>query len=108
MVSVCPADTVRAPVETVWQLLASPAEYGRFWDLHVERVDPPGSATVGQRISGWTRELCRRWTVSGEIVDVDPERHRIRIRMSLPFGVTSDNTISCTSVDASTCLVRFG
>lgn len=108
IVSVCPAETVEAPVDIVWGLLTAPAMYGRFWDLHVESVEPPGAAATGQRISGWTREVCRRWPIEGEIVSVDTTRHQIRFRMSLPFGVTSDNLISCTPIDAAQCLVRFG
>jgi uncharacterized protein YndB with AHSA1/START domain len=107
-ISVCPADKVDAPVDLVWRLLTAPPDYGRFWDIHVERVEPAGRATPGQRISGWTRELCRRWKIDGEIVDVDPARHEIRFRMSLPFGVVSDNRIACTPIDDAACLVRFG
>ena len=107
-VSVCPAETVEASADAVWRLLMSPAGYGRFWDLHIVAVQPPGDAVAGQRISGWTRELCRRWPIDGEIVSVDAARRQIRFRMTLPFGVTSDNLISCTPLDPAQCLVRFG
>ena len=38
--NVCPADTVHAPVDRVWELLMHPAGYGRFWDLTIDRVEP--------------------------------------------------------------------
>ena len=69
--NVCPADRVQAQVELVWELLKNPAGYGRFWDLTVERVEPEGPAAAGQRLTGWSRALCRRWRIDGEIVEVD-------------------------------------
>jgi hypothetical protein len=105
---VCPADRVQAPVEVVWGLLMNPAEYGTFLDLTMERLEPVGPATAGQRFVGWTRALCRRWTVEGEVVAVDAVRHHIQFRMSLPLGIVSDNHLSCTPIDAGSCVLRFG
>jgi len=93
--SVCPADTVRAPVERVWELLMQPANYGSFWDLTVERVEPEGPATVGQKFVGWSRALCRRWRVSGELPVLHSRagkrgpaasRRRLDRRASVPTG----------------------
>ena len=105
--NVCPADTVSAPVERVWGLLMRPADYGRFFDLNVERVEPAGLAKPGQRIAGWTRELGKRWNIEGEIEDVNTERHQLRFRMSLPFGVIGINRIGAQAIDATHCLLRF-
>jgi hypothetical protein len=107
-VSVCPTDRVHAPVEQVWELLMRPAGYGRFWDLTVERVEPDGPAAAGQRFAGWTRALGRRWPIDGEVLEVDAERHQIRLRMSLPLGVVGDNRIVCTTIDDRSCMLRFG
>ena len=107
-VTVCPADRVQAPVELVWELLMHPAGYGRFLDLTVERVDPAGPAAAGQRLAGWTRALCRRWRIEGEVVEVDAERHQIRFLMSLPLGIVGDNRIVGTPIDARSCTLRFG
>lgn len=107
-VNVCPADRVQAPVEVVWELLAHPAAYGGFLDLTVERVEPAGPAAAGQRFVGWSRALCRRWRVEGEVVEVDAARHTIRFRTSLPLGIVGDNHLSCTPVDATSCILRFG
>ena len=107
-VSVCPGDRAQAPVEIVWGLLMRPAEYGHFWDMTVERVDPEGAAVPGQKFTAWTSALCRRWPIAGEILEVDAARHHIRFRTSLPFGVVGDNRISCTPIDDRSCLIRFG
>ena len=105
-VSVCPADRVQASVDVVWELLMHPAEYGGFWDMTIERVEPEGPAAVGQRFFAWT--LCRRLRVDGEILEVDPVQHAIRFRTTLPFGLVGDNRIACSPIDAGSCMVRYG
>ena len=104
-VNVCPADRVQEPVELIWELLMHPAGNGRFWDLTVE---PEGPAAAGQQFVGWSRALCRRWRIDGEVLEVDPERHQIRFRMSLPLGIVSDNRIVCTPIDERSCMLRYG
>ncbi len=107
-VNVCPADKVQAPVELVWELLMLPAGYGEFWDMTVEQVEPEGLASAGQRFVGWSRAMCRRWRIEGEVLEVDAVRHQIRFRTSLPLGLVGDNRITCTPIDAGSCLLRFG
>jgi uncharacterized protein YndB with AHSA1/START domain len=107
-VTVCPIDRVHAPAELVWELLVWPAGYGRFLDLTVERVEPDGPAAAGQRFVGWTRALCRRWRIHGEVLEVDAERRQIRFRTSLPLGVVGDNRIVSTPIDDRSCTLRFG
>ena len=108
--NVCPADTVRAPVERVWELLMHPAGYGRFWEFTVERVEPEGPAMVGQKFVGWTKPLCRRWRwrIDGEIQELDARCHHILFRMSLPFGLLSSNRIMCARIDEQSCTLRYG
>ena len=86
LVTKAPADTVRAAVERVWELLMQPAGYGRFRNVTVERVEPDGPAAVGQKFVGWTRALCRRWRIDSEIQEVDAQRHYIGKRK----GFSSD------------------
>ena len=107
--NVCPADTVRAPVERVWELLMQPADYGNFWDLRVERVEPEGRAVVGQKFVGWSRALCRRWEISGEIQEVNAERHQILFRLFLPFfRLVTSNRVVCSRIDERSCMLRYG
>lgn len=107
-VNVCPTDKVQAPIDLVWKLLMYPGGYGRFLDMTVDRVEPDGPAAVGQRFSGWTRALYRRWRVDGEVLEVDEQRHEIRLRTSLPLGVVADNRIVCLRIDARSCTLQFG
>ena len=106
--NVCPTDRVQAPVDVVWELLMHPAGYGRFFDMAVDRIEPAGPAAAGQRFSGWTRALCRRWRIDGEVLEVDGQRRTIRFRTSLPLGAVGDNRIVCTPIDARSCTLRFG
>jgi uncharacterized protein YndB with AHSA1/START domain len=108
MLNVCPATIVRAPVERVWALLADPAGYDRWWDAHTERIDPPGPARAGQTLHGWSRGFGRRWPVTATIELVDPERHQIRVRTTLPLGIEARNQIACAPLDASSCRLQFG
>ena len=105
-VNVCPADRVQAPVEVVWELLMNPADYGAFWQMTVERVDPEGPAKVGQRFVA--SMLCRRLRIDGEILEVDPRSHEIRFRTTFPFGLVGDNRIACSPIDAGSCMLRYG
>ena len=104
-VNVCPSDQVQAPVEVIWDLLMDPAGYGGFWQMTIDRVEPPGPATVGQRLYAWT--LCRRLRIDGEILEVDAERHAIRFHSTMPFGLIGDNRIACSPIDARTSLLRY-
>ena len=107
--NVCPVDTVAAPVERVWELLREPAGYGRFWEWQVERVEPAGPATVGQKIFGWTpKVLGLRWRIDAEIQEVDAQRHVILFRVSLPWGLLSSNRIMCARIDDHRCTLRYG
>lgn len=106
VVSVCPADRVHAPVEVVWELLMWPAGYGRVWELTVERVEPAGFAAAGQKFAGWI--LFRRLRIEGEVLEVDAQRHEIRLRTSFPLGIVGDNRIACTPIDAGSCMLRYG
>src|SRR6478735_6703942 len=107
-VSVCPAAAVRAPVETVWALLADPRWYGEWMDIHDVRATPAGPAQPGQVVAGWSRGLGRRWPVRVAVEVVEAERHRVRFTAALPLGLTSLNVITCTPLDAARCRVQFG
>jgi hypothetical protein len=99
---------VQAPAERVWELLMNPFGYGEFWDLTIERLEPSGPATTGQKFVGVTRGLCREWEIVGEVVEVDVERRQIHFRTMLPLGLVGDNRISCTPIDAKSCVLRYG
>ena len=49
-VSVCPLDTIHAPVERVWSFLSEPANYALWWDAQTRSIVPDGPASPGQKI----------------------------------------------------------
>ncbi|MDP9150939.1 MAG: hypothetical protein M3O36_13500 [Myxococcota bacterium] len=48
----CPTEVIDAPMEVVWSRLTDVARWGTFFDIRVQRVEPSGPATVGQRFFG--------------------------------------------------------
>ncbi|HLH62261.1 MAG TPA: SRPBCC family protein [Ktedonobacteraceae bacterium] len=108
VVSVCPVDTVAAPVEDVWEMLNRPARYGEWWDARVERVEPEGPATPGQHIYMTSPALGKRWDVRFVVKMVNPNRHQIQFDVTLPLGIVDHVTITCTPIDGRSCRVRYG
>ena len=106
--SICPAATVAAPIEDVWELLSQPTRYDEWWDAHTERIVPEGPATPGQVVYAKTREFGRDWHVSFVVKEVNPDRHQIALDMTLPLGIVNHETISCTPIDATSCRVQYG
>jgi uncharacterized protein YndB with AHSA1/START domain len=108
VVSVCPVANVAAPVEEIWELLAEPSNYDRWWDAHLVRSVPEGPATPGQINYATTKAFGKQWDVTLVVKSIQPASHQIQIDASLPFGVIDHATITSTPVDAVSCRVQFG
>ena len=108
VVSVCPVANVAASIEDVWELLALPSNYDRWWDAHLVRSVPEGPATPGQISYATTRGFGKQWDVSFVIKSINPDRHQIQFDVTLPLGIIDHATFTCTPVDAVSCRVQFG
>jgi hypothetical protein len=108
MVSVCPSAIVNAPVEKVWRMLENTANYDVWWDARTERLDPPGPAQAGQTLYASSQEFGRRWPLTLTLELVDAEKHQLRFRSTLPFGMSMVNHISCGQVNETTTRLQFG
>ncbi len=107
--TVCPAASVAAPVEVVWELLAEPALRDEWWDARTARVVPEGRVSPGQVIYLKALPLVRRWDATLRVEMVDPEKHQIRWILATPFiGITNHQTTTCTAIDAVSCHVQYG
>jgi Polyketide cyclase / dehydrase and lipid transport len=106
--SVCPVAVVAAPVEVVWENLSQWERYAEWADVHVERVEPAGSPTVGQTISFYGKALGRTWHFTFTVEAVDPERHRLGLHVVFPFGLQEKPHIACDPIDATSCRVQYG
>ncbi len=106
-INVCPAAVVAAPVESVWDILSDTACYEEWWEVHAERIVPEGKAVPGQMIYLAERGLGRKWEMTLRIEQVNPEKHQIVFHGELLGGV-SQNSITCTAIDAASCRVQYG
>jgi hypothetical protein len=104
----CPVAIVAAPVDCVWDLLSEPAHYDEWWDAHMERIVPAGTAAPGQMLHGKTPAFGRQWSVTLRVERVNPDQHQIQLYVMLPLGVVNHATITATAIDAVTSRVQFG
>ncbi|HEY8656080.1 MAG TPA: SRPBCC family protein [Candidatus Limnocylindria bacterium] len=107
MIRACPTTTIAAPIEIVWSLLVTPAEYDTWVDARVERIVPPGSACPGQEVDLRGRAAGRRWTMRIMVEDADAGSGIFAFRAELPLGVRLKERISCVKVGGET-RVQFG
>jgi hypothetical protein len=52
--NVCPATTIAAPIEYVWELISNLTRYSEWADARIERIVPEGPAIPGQVLVGMT------------------------------------------------------
>lgn len=105
--TVCPAAVIAAPVESVWELLTEPTLRDEWWDARTARVEPEGTASPGQVIYLKTLPVVRRWDATLTVERVDPDKHQIQWQLR-GFGVSNQQTTTCTALDASSCRVQYG
>lgn len=105
--NVCPAAIVAAPLEVVWEM-AQPANFSRWIDGQVERIEPEGPMAIGQTIYATSTAIGRRWQVTLTVEEVQPERHQFGMYGVFPFGIRMHEHISCIAIDAVTCRVQYG
>ncbi len=103
----CPTEVVNAPIEVVWRLLTEPSGWGDFYDVRILGVEPPGSATVGQRFWGESGPRALHLKVAFKYTEVDVERHRLGLDVRLPFGINVREELDCAVVSAVSCRVNY-
>jgi len=106
--TVCPADTVAAPVEVVWEILTQPANYPAWADAQLESIEPAGPAVVGQRVHFTSKALGIKWQIVFTIEKIDAEKHQLDLSAVFPLGIRMMPHIACTPIDAKTSLLRYG
>jgi uncharacterized protein YndB with AHSA1/START domain len=107
IVNVCPAAVTPAPPDRVWQVLTTPERFGEWQDASFLSADPPGPVKPGQTIHLAARGFGRRWPVSIEVVDMDPQRRWIDLRVHLPLGIENHEHVTLTETKEGGTLVRF-
>ena len=106
--TVCPSAIVAAPVEIVWEILTQPTHYSAWADAQLQRIEPDAPAVVGQTIHFTTRALTLRWEIVFTVTKVEPAKHQLGLHAIFPLGLQIKPLISCTPLDATTSLLRYG
>src|ERR1700682_5547379 len=96
VVNVCPAALTSASPDRVWTVLTSPENFDEWLDAAFVSSDPPGPLKPGQKIRLAARGLGRRWPVSMDVIDMDPHRRWIDLRIHLPLGVVNHEHLTLT------------
>src|SRR4051812_11500313 len=99
----CIAD---APIEVAWFLL-DPTRLSEWWDAEVRRVTPGGPLSPGQRIEASAGPLGM-FTVTFDVLEVDPGAHRLRLLLRLPFGIINDETVTMAPLGPDQCRISYG
>src|ERR1700736_3401884 len=102
----CPMCVANAPIEVAWSLL-DPARLDEWWDAKTRRVTPAGPFSPGQRIEASTGPLGM-FTITLDVLEVDPGAHRVRFLSRLPFGIINDQTTIMTPLGPDHCRISFG
>jgi hypothetical protein len=105
VITVCPTTVAEAPADVVWRLL-EPAHLDEWWDAKTRSITPPGNMAVGQRVEARTGPLSV-FKIAAAITEVDPAAHRVRIVVTMPFGVTNDETVTLTPLAPDRCRITF-
>jgi len=103
----CPTEIVEAPVGVVWDLLTNISGWGRFFDVRVASVEPPGPAAKGQRMLG---ESGPRWLhlgVSFEYTLVDVTHYKLEMDGRLPLGMTVHEALDLVPLEGAKCRVNY-
>src|SRR3974377_1536282 len=102
----CPTAAINAPIDLVWALLVTPADWGSVFDVRLVGVDPPGPAVAGQVAHGETGFRMFHLKLTLRIREIDPESHHLGLDVELPFGLGVREDIQCTPLDDGPCRVH--
>jgi polyketide cyclase/dehydrase/lipid transport protein len=103
----CPTAIVEAPIDVVWNLLLNTAEWGKFYDVRVLSVDPPGPARAGQRLIGNPGPNFLPLRLIFDFTEVDTVNHRLGIDGRLPFGIRVRENMTVAPIDPTRCRVNY-
>jgi hypothetical protein len=107
-VQACPMGAVAAPAATVWWLLAEPERLDLWWDAHIERAEPEGPLSAGQKLHGSSRAFARRFPLTWDIEEVDEAKGLLRMLVRMPFGIVNHVTLKVLPLDERRSRLSFG
>jgi len=98
---------VSAPIEIVWSLLTDHARWGDFFDVRITRVEPAGSAVVGQRFYGESGPSFLHIGLKFEYTDVNVAQHKLGLNVQLPLGIAVREDLDCIPLSSIQCRVNY-
>ena len=107
-VTVCPAATINAPIERVWQLLMDPRKWTDWSTARMEAARPDGPLHAGQQLHFSSRAFGARWRAVTTVISVEVERHTLDVDVSVPFGIVNHEHITLISLPDGKTHVQFG
>jgi uncharacterized protein YndB with AHSA1/START domain len=107
VVNVCPAAVTSAPPDRVWRVLTTFEHFGEWNDATFVSAEPPGPVKPGQKIHLAAPSLGRKWPVTIEVHEIDPQSRWIDLLVHLPFGVDNHEHLTLTETKEGGTLVRF-
>lgn len=107
IVNVCPAAVTSAPPDRIWRVLTMPERFGEWNDATFVSAKPPGPAKPGQTLYFTAPSWGRKWPVTMEVREVDPQSRWIDLLVSLPFGIENHEHITLTQTKEAGTLIRF-
>ena len=107
IVNVCPTAVSSAPPDRVWTVLTNFERFGDWNDATYVSADPPGPTKRGQVIHLTAPALGRKWPVTIDVGEFDPNKRWIDLLVHLPFGVDNQERVTLSETDAGGTLVRF-
>ena len=98
---------VSAPIEIVWSLLTDPARWVDFFDVRITRVEPAGSAVVGQRFYGESGPSFLHIGLKFEYTNVNVAQDKLGLNVQLPFGIAVREDLDCIPLSSIQCRVNY-
>ena len=107
VVNVCPSAVTSASPDRVWRVLTTPERFGEWNDAAFVSAEPPGPVKRGQKLHLTAPSFGRKWRVTIDVRDVDPQSRWIDLLVHLPFGIDNHERVTLTETEEGGTLVRF-
>jgi hypothetical protein len=91
----------------VWRLLTEPAGWDAVFDIRIEKLVPPGTASEGQKVYGQSGPRLLRLHLRLQYVKIDADRHMLELDVKFPLGLNVREELNCIALDDARCRVNY-
>jgi hypothetical protein len=75
--------------------------------VRITRVEPAGSAVIGQRFYGESGPRFFHIGLKFEYTEVNESQHQLGLDVQLPFGITVREDLDCIPISSTKCRVNY-